>query len=61
MSHNLTLCLLHTYSSSSSVYLQTSSGAVLGDDADVGGVNTGSDEAGQVVELDVAHLEKQHE
>lgn len=37
-------------------YLQAASGTVLRYDADVGRVDAGSDEPGQVVELDVSHL-----
>ena len=37
-------------------HLQTSPWTVLGDDADVGRVDAGSDEPRQVVELNVAHL-----
>lgn len=38
-------------------HLQAAPGAVLRHDADVGGVDAGADEPGQVVELDVSHLE----
>lgn len=40
-------------------HLQAASGAVLRHDADVGGVDAGADEPGQMVELDVSHLKKQ--
>lgn len=38
-------------------HLQAAPGAVLRHDADVGGVDACADEPGQVVELDVSHLE----
>lgn len=37
-------------------HLQAAPGAVLRHDADVGGVDAGANEPGQVVELDVSHL-----
>lgn len=37
-------------------YLQAASGTVLRYDADVGRVDAGSDEPGEMVELDVSHL-----
>lgn len=41
-------------------HLQAAPGAVLRHDADVGGVDAGADEPGQVVELDVSHLKNKH-
>lgn len=39
-------------------YLQAASGAVLCDDAHVGRVHAGADEAGQVLVLNVTHLQE---
>lgn len=37
-------------------YLEAPAWAVLGQDADVGGVSAGTDEAGQMLVLDIPHL-----
>lgn len=39
-------------------HLQAASGAVLRHNADVGGVDAGADEPGEVIELDISHLEQ---
>lgn len=45
-----------TWQSKRDHYLQAAAGAVLGDDADVGGVDASADEPGEMVELNVSHL-----